>query len=77
MHEIEYYLATIGQPRTVLCARELLGIAVTILAHENEDPESTLSQGPVLDIVRNVVKAMEEIDGALVLQHRGNKRRRI
>ena len=58
MHEIEFHLEQM-EPRTVQLARELLGIAVTILAHQGEDSESTLAQGPVLEIVRNVVSSLE------------------
>jgi hypothetical protein len=57
MKEIENLLAEIGKPRTMLLARELLGVCITILAHE--DPEGTLAEGPVLEIVRNVVEALE------------------
>jgi hypothetical protein len=58
MHQLEWHLA-MAEPRTMLLARELLGIAITILAHGGEDPDATLAQGPVLDIVRNVVKALD------------------
>ncbi len=64
MHELEYHLSQ-AKPRTVLLARELLGIAVTILAHAGEDPEATLAQGPVLDIVRNVVEGLNYCKGEM------------
>jgi hypothetical protein len=58
MKEIEGLLATdVGVPRTMLGARQMLGMAVTILAYE--DPKGTLAEGPVLEIVRNVVGALE------------------
>jgi len=56
MKELEDILGEV-EPRTVLLARELLGIAITILAHENR--ESYLAQGPLLDILRNVVHSLE------------------
>ncbi len=58
MHELEYHLST-AKPRTMLLARELLGMCVTILAFENEDPKGTLAKGPVLEIVRNVISSLE------------------
>ena len=56
MHELEYILA-MQKPHTMLLALELLGICITILAHE--DPKATLAEGPVLDIIRNVVHSLE------------------
>jgi hypothetical protein len=58
MQEIEHHLANLT-PCTMLCAREMLGMGVTILAHAGEDPESTLANGPVLDIVRNVIQSLD------------------
>jgi hypothetical protein len=46
------------------------------LAHEVEDPDHTLSGGPVLEILQNVVKALEEIDGKIVLKVRPKPKRR-
>ena len=60
MQDLEYHIAQ-SEPRTILLARELLGICVTILAHQYENPEHTLSDGPVLEIVRNVVKSLEAL----------------
>jgi hypothetical protein len=53
-----------------MLARELLGIAVTNLAYAGEDPESVLADGPVLDIARNVAKALENCPSEMPL---GNK----
>ena len=61
MHQLEELLS-MAKPRTMLLARELLGICVTILAYEGEDPEGTLAQGPVLEIVRNVISSLEHHD---------------
>jgi hypothetical protein len=60
MQELEWHLGRVT-PRTMLLARELLGICVTILAFRGEDPdpESTLGDGPVLEIVRNVISSLE------------------
>ena len=46
------------EPRSALAARELLGVAVEILAYDKRDPGATLAQGPLLEIVRNVMKAL-------------------
>ena len=59
MKELENLFAEIGKPRTMLLARELLGVCVTILAHAHEDPESTFAQGPVLEILRNVLNSLD------------------
>ena len=61
MHQLEELLS-MAKPRTMLLARELLGICVTILAYEGEDPEGMLAQGPVLEIVRNVISSLEHHD---------------
>ena len=52
------------KPRTLLPARELLGLYVTILAHTYEDPESTFAQRPVLETLRNVLTSLDccEVD---------------
>jgi hypothetical protein len=59
MKELEQRLAKV-QPHTMLLAQELLPIAVTILAHRRKDPdpESRLGNGPVLEIVRNVLSSL-------------------
>jgi len=57
--EIENLLAEIGKPQTMLLARELLGVCVTILAHAYEDRESAFAQGPVLEILRNVLDSFQ------------------
>jgi hypothetical protein len=62
MKELEDILGEV-EPRTMLLARELLGIAITILAHENR--ESYLAQGPLLDILRNVVQSLEYCKGEM------------
>jgi hypothetical protein len=45
----------------MLLARQLLRMAVTILAYSGEDPDpdNTLGNGPVLEIVRNVLASLE------------------
>jgi hypothetical protein len=60
MHEIES-LIDMCEPRTILLARELLGICVTILAFAYEDPEGALAEGPVLEIVRNVISSLDHM----------------
>ncbi len=66
MQTIEQTLGEIT-PRTAILARELLRVALTILAHGQEHPEGYMSQGPVLEIVRNVVKSLEWLDADTVL----------
>jgi hypothetical protein len=48
MQDIEELLSEV-EPRTALEVRELLGVAVEILAYEGIDPEGTLASGPVLE----------------------------
>jgi hypothetical protein len=47
MKELENLLAEIGKPRTMLLARELLGVCVTILAHAYKDPEGICARAPM------------------------------
>jgi hypothetical protein len=65
MREIERILED-NRPRTLLCAREMMGIAVAILAHPGAS-EHTFALGPVLEIVRNVHAALGNFDGARAL----------
>lgn len=51
------------EPKSARGAREVLRIAVEILAYREIDPEATLAEGPVLQILRNVLKASEWLDG--------------
>jgi hypothetical protein len=55
MQQIEDTLALIT-PRTALLAQEMLRICIAILSHP--DPEETLGQGPVLEIIKNVKTAL-------------------
>jgi hypothetical protein len=59
MKELEWHLGQ-AKPQTMLLARELLRMAVTILAYTGENPDSTLGNGPVLEIVRNVLVSLED-----------------
>ena len=43
-------------------ARELLGMCVTMLAYEDQHPDCLMAQGPVLEIVRNVVASLDFMD---------------
>jgi hypothetical protein len=60
MKELEDRLAQV-KPRTILLARQLLGIVKTILAYKGEDsnPGNYFADGPVLDIVHNVLELLE------------------
>jgi hypothetical protein len=73
MQEMEYHLSRM---ETILLARELLGVCVTILAYEHEDPEHVLAQGPVLDIVRNVIKSLDAMNGDMPIGDEARRRRK-
>jgi hypothetical protein len=62
MHTLEEEIASM-QPKTIVGAEKMLEIALAILAHAEKDPDSALSEGPVLQIVRNVCQALEYGDG--------------
>jgi hypothetical protein len=66
MKELQSHLEGV-KPGTMLLAREMLGIAVTILAYAHEDAESPLAAGPVLELIQNVVAQLEYCDGAMKL----------
>jgi hypothetical protein len=63
MKDLEELLARV-KPQTMLLARELLRIAMTILAYQGEadHPETYFGNGPVLEIVRNVVASLEHCE---------------
>ena len=63
MCEPQETLARVGEPQTVLGARELLGIAIKMLTYRIESPESTVAQGPVVQLIRNVNEALKWLDG--------------
>ena len=51
------------QPRSILTATEMLGMATEIMAYARHDPEHTFAdQSVCLDIVRNVRDALQKID---------------
>ena len=70
MREIENVFAD-WEPRTMLLARELLRVCITILAHHHEDPESVLAAGPALEIIRNVVGSLDYCDGEMKIGSKG------
>ena len=63
MSDVEDWLGRV-KPRTALLATELLRIVLTILVHREEDPDprATLSTGPVLEIIRNVIESLQQLD---------------
>jgi len=63
MCELQDTLARLGEPQTVLGARELLGIAIKMLTYRIESPESTVAQGPVVQLIRNLNEALKWLDG--------------
>src|SRR5580704_11088947 len=67
MCELQDTLARLGEPQTVLGARELLGIAIKMLPYLIESPESTVALGPVIQLVRNVNEALKWLDGHMRL----------
>ena len=50
------------EPTTTYGAQALLEVAVEILAKRQVDPQHTLSNGPVLEIMANVMHALEHGD---------------
>lgn len=60
MRETELHLAN-GVPRTITTACELLGICLEIMNQRNIDPESTMSEGPVIEILRNVLSSLDHL----------------
>jgi hypothetical protein len=62
MGSLEQHIAGF-EPRTALLACELLRVCTTILARQKEDPECVMAQGPVLEIIRNVLEALRHLDG--------------
>jgi hypothetical protein len=61
MREIERILGD-NKPRSLNCAREMMGIAVAILADRGAS-EHAFALEPVLEIVRNVHAALGSLDG--------------
>jgi hypothetical protein len=53
------------EPRTMLAAREMLRMCVTILAMQVEDPQHTMAQGPILEIIRNVLTSLDAVKSDL------------
>jgi hypothetical protein len=75
MKQLECDIADM-EPRTIILARELLGVAATILAHSIEHPEATLSDGPILEIIVNVKNALEHCDGKMPIGPKPKSARR-
>jgi hypothetical protein len=74
MHEMESHLAN-WVPASVMAAREMLRVAIEIMAWAHVDPEATLAGGPVLDIVHNVTEALDNLHGDQCLGRPGRRRR--
>lgn len=66
MHFAEYDISLCTR-RTVLTARAMLEMATEILAYAGVDQEHNFAAGPTLDIVRNTMKALEELPGGMNL----------
>lgn len=75
MHWLQEQLSIV-EPRTMLLACELLRLCATILAYEKVDSESTLAHGPVLEIVRNVLNALEHVSGTVPVGETVQRRRK-
>jgi hypothetical protein len=73
MKKIEGYLAE-EAPNVMLHARELLNVCITILSHAYEDPDGRLADGPVLEILRNVVLSLDYCDGDMIIGKKLGKR---
>ncbi len=51
------------EPRTMLLAREMLGMCLTILVQQIEHPDHVMAQGPVVEMLRTVISSLEALDG--------------
>lgn len=58
MRDIEEELKEL-RPTKVRAVLALLNVAVEILAYQKRDPEATMAQGPVLELVRNAMDGLE------------------
>lgn len=61
------------EPKTVLGAREMLGVVIEILAHQPINPEWCLSKGPLLEIVRNVMHGLDNLPSLMPLARKRRK----
>jgi hypothetical protein len=63
IEDLENLLAQ-AKPRTALLARELLRVALAILAseHEDLDLENRLAMAPAIEILRNVAAALDDCE---------------
>lgn len=50
------------EPRTTLGARALLEVAIDIVATKKIDPEASFGEGPVLEILINIARALSSRD---------------
>ncbi|MFO1160942.1 MAG: hypothetical protein U1E60_19030 [Reyranellaceae bacterium] len=55
-------------PRTVRGAIVMLNVALDLLVHRMLNPELVLGEGPVIELVRNVRSALENVDWDLPLE---------
>ena len=51
------------KPLTILGARAMLDVALDVLLHRLVAPDKVLSEGPVIEIIRNVRAALDRIPG--------------
>ena len=73
--DIEYHLSR-SKPSTMLTACEMLRVCMTILAHQQEDSKHTFAEGPVLEIVRSVLSALEDVRSEMAVGSEAIKQRR-
>jgi hypothetical protein len=66
MHSAEHVLSGM-EPRTAGGAQRMLEVAIEITAYREIDPEHTFADGPVLEIMRNVRRALARVDSELPL----------
>lgn len=64
VNEAESHLATM-RPKTTLGAKVMLDVVLDILTHRAIKPEETLSEGPILEIVTNVARALGSSDALI------------
>lgn len=52
-----------AEPHTVMLAREMLRVCLTVLVHQIEAPETVLADGPVIQIIQRVIAGLDRMPG--------------
>jgi hypothetical protein len=61
-------ILALQEPRSVLAAREMLAVALTILSHRQLEPDTDWFEGPVFEIIQKVHQALRWTDRGYVLR---------